>query len=139
MREKIQKKYEDMKRVLDEDLHITLTQLDTEREAVERLVEERIEVCRHLSQDLNLELDNLSAHVKNDAQEVDIQVQTKGQLLWLLMGHKIVYCLKLFCFLFYDFYRTLKQTKGTVWHKRALHKNLMCQSNKLTHCDRSGS
>ncbi|KAF0025463.1 hypothetical protein F2P81_022344 [Scophthalmus maximus] len=73
VREKIQKKYEDMKRVLDEDLHITLTQLDTEREAVERLVEERIEVCRHLSQDLNLELDNLSAHVKNDAQEVDIQ------------------------------------------------------------------
>ncbi|KAG7227924.1 hypothetical protein INR49_013718 [Caranx melampygus] len=65
VKEKIRKKYEDMKRVLDEDLRITLTQLDTEHEATERLVEERIEDCFHLTQELNQELDNLSAQNPN--------------------------------------------------------------------------
>ncbi|XP_023281812.1 E3 ubiquitin-protein ligase TRIM39-like [Seriola lalandi dorsalis] len=73
VKEKIRKKYEDMKRVLDEDLRITLTQLDTEHEATEKLVEERIEDCYHLTQELNQELDNLSAHVIKDTQETDFQ------------------------------------------------------------------
>ncbi|XP_028331638.1 probable E3 ubiquitin-protein ligase TRIML1 isoform X2 [Gouania willdenowi] len=58
VKEKIKKKYEDMKRVLDEDLRITLTQLDTEFEATEKLVEEKIEDCYHLTQELDQELMN---------------------------------------------------------------------------------
>ncbi|XP_018554237.1 tripartite motif-containing protein 16 [Lates calcarifer] len=73
VKEKIRKKYEDMKRVLDEDLRITLTQLDTEHEATEKLVEERIEDCYQLTQELNQELDNLRALVKKDTQDIDIQ------------------------------------------------------------------
>ncbi|XP_042254225.1 E3 ubiquitin-protein ligase TRIM39 isoform X2 [Thunnus albacares] len=73
LKEKIKKRYEDMKRVLDEDLRITLTQLDTEHEAIEKLVEERIEDCYHLTQELDQELANISAQVKKDTQEVDMQ------------------------------------------------------------------
>ncbi|XP_028285717.1 E3 ubiquitin-protein ligase TRIM39 [Parambassis ranga] len=58
VKEKIKKKYEDMKRVLDEDLRITLTQLDTELEATEKLVEEKIERCYHLTQELDQEMAN---------------------------------------------------------------------------------
>ncbi|XP_074475488.1 E3 ubiquitin-protein ligase TRIM21 isoform X2 [Sebastes fasciatus] len=61
VKEKIRKKYEDMKRVLDEDLRITLTQLDTEFEATERLVEDRIEDCYRLTQELDQELSNIGA------------------------------------------------------------------------------
>lgn len=53
-----------MKRALDEDLWITLTQLDTEHEATEKLLEERIEACYHLTQELDQELSNTGAHVK---------------------------------------------------------------------------
>ncbi|CAJ1081019.1 E3 ubiquitin-protein ligase TRIM39 isoform X2 [Xyrichtys novacula] len=56
VKEKIQKKYEDMKRILDEDLRITLTQLDIEHEAAEKLVEERIEECYHLTQELDQQM-----------------------------------------------------------------------------------
>uniref|UniRef100_A0A3B5BF56 E3 ubiquitin-protein ligase TRIM21-like n=1 Tax=Stegastes partitus TaxID=144197 RepID=A0A3B5BF56_9TELE len=56
VKEKIRIKYENMKRVLDEDLRITLTQLDAEQEAAERLVEEKIEDCYHLTQELDQEL-----------------------------------------------------------------------------------
>ncbi|XP_044033614.1 E3 ubiquitin-protein ligase TRIM39 isoform X1 [Siniperca chuatsi] len=70
-KEKIRKKYEDMKRVLDEDLRITLNQLDTEHEATEKLVEERIEDCYHLTQELDQELSNIGAQVKT--QEIDSQ------------------------------------------------------------------
>ncbi|XP_039990259.1 probable E3 ubiquitin-protein ligase TRIML1 isoform X1 [Xiphias gladius] len=73
VKDKIRKKYEDMKRILDEDLRITLTQLDTEHEAMEKLVEERMEDCYHLTQELNQELDNLDAYVKKDTQDVDIE------------------------------------------------------------------
>ncbi|XP_042364165.1 E3 ubiquitin-protein ligase TRIM39, partial [Plectropomus leopardus] len=64
VKEKIRKKYEDMKRVLDEDLRITLTQLDTECEATEKSVEDRIEECYHLTQELDQELSNIGANVK---------------------------------------------------------------------------
>nr|XP_043869430.1 tripartite motif-containing protein 16 isoform X5 [Solea senegalensis] len=73
VKEKILKKYEDMNRVLDEDLRITLTQLDAEHKAVERLVEEKIEDCYHLSQDLSQRLDNLSAHIAKEAQGIDTE------------------------------------------------------------------
>ncbi|XP_073345253.1 E3 ubiquitin-protein ligase TRIM21 [Pagrus major] len=75
VKEKITKKYEDMKRVLDEDLRITLTQLDAEHEAIEKLVEERIEDCYHLTQELDQELSNIGAQVKK--QETDIQVNMR--------------------------------------------------------------
>ncbi|XP_068440072.1 E3 ubiquitin-protein ligase TRIM21 [Clinocottus analis] len=71
VKEKIRKKYEDMKRVLDEDLKITLTQLDTEYEATEKLMEDRIEDCYHLTQELDQELSNISAQVKTE----EIQIQ----------------------------------------------------------------
>ncbi|KAF1373846.1 hypothetical protein PFLUV_G00243170 [Perca fluviatilis] len=71
VKEKIRKKYEDMKRVLDEDLRITLTQLDTEYEAMEKLLEDRIEDCYHLTQELDQEMFNIGANVKT--QEIDIQ------------------------------------------------------------------
>ncbi|XP_053197033.1 E3 ubiquitin-protein ligase TRIM39 [Scomber japonicus] len=70
LKEKIKKRYEDMKRVLDEDLRITLTQLDAEHDATEKLVEDRIEDCYQLTQELDQELANISAQVKKDAQEV---------------------------------------------------------------------
>ncbi|XP_071385945.1 E3 ubiquitin-protein ligase TRIM39 [Centroberyx affinis] len=73
LKEKIKKKYEDMRRILDEDLRITLTQLDMEHEATEKLVEERMEDCYHLTQDLDQELANISAQVKTDTQQIDIQ------------------------------------------------------------------
>lgn len=71
MKEKIKKKYEDMKKVLDEDLHITLTQLDTECEASEKLVEDRIEECYHLTQQLDQELSNVDAQVKTQVNTKD--------------------------------------------------------------------
>ncbi|XP_045924667.1 E3 ubiquitin-protein ligase TRIM39 [Micropterus dolomieu] len=61
IKEKISKKYEDMKRVLDEDLRITLTHLDTEHAATTKFVEERIEDCYHLTQELDQELSNSGA------------------------------------------------------------------------------
>lgn len=79
VKEKIRKKYEDMKRVLDEDLRITLTQLDTEHEATERLVEERMEDCYHLTQELDRELSNAGAQMK--PQEADIQVNIQKVLI----------------------------------------------------------
>ncbi|KAL3051496.1 hypothetical protein OYC64_001694 [Pagothenia borchgrevinki] len=69
VKEKIRKKYEDMKRVLDEDLRITLTQLDTEYEATEKYVEDRIEDCYHLIQELDQELSKIDVKT----QEIDIQ------------------------------------------------------------------
>ncbi|XP_054455533.1 E3 ubiquitin-protein ligase TRIM21 [Anoplopoma fimbria] len=71
VKEKIRKKYENMKRVLDEDLRITLTQLDIEYEATEKLLEDRIEDCYHLTQELDQELSNIGAQVKT--QEIEIQ------------------------------------------------------------------
>lgn len=83
MKEKIRKKYEDMKRILDEDLQITLTQLDIELEATEKLVEDRIEECYHLTQELDQELSNIEA--KEKTQDSDIQVLKSKVLIsrWL--------------------------------------------------------
>ena len=75
VKEKVTKKYEDMKRVLDEDLRITLTQLDAEHEATEKLVEDKIEECYHLTQELDQELSNIAAQMKK--QETDIQVNIR--------------------------------------------------------------
>lgn len=84
-----------MKRVLDEDLRITLTQLDTEYEAMEKLLEDRIEDCYHLTQELDQEMFNIGANVKT--QEIDIQVNTRTNLkFWFQLINRL-YCLKLFC------------------------------------------
>ncbi|XP_029954772.1 E3 ubiquitin-protein ligase TRIM39 [Salarias fasciatus] len=73
VKEKLQKKYEDMRRVLDEDLRIALTQLDAERRAMEKLVEDKMEDCYQLTQDLDQELSNLTAEVNSDRRERHVQ------------------------------------------------------------------
>ncbi|KAM6951173.1 zinc-binding protein A33 [Aplochiton taeniatus] len=69
LKEKIKKKYADMKRVLDEDLRITLSQLDMEFEATEKSIEDRIEHCYQLTQGLDQELAQTSAKVEKDKQQ----------------------------------------------------------------------
>ncbi|XP_026132241.1 E3 ubiquitin-protein ligase TRIM21 [Carassius auratus] len=69
-KEKIKKKYDDMKRVLDEDLRITLSQLDIETEAMERTVEDSIEKCYHLTQEIDQQLGELSAQMEKDQRQV---------------------------------------------------------------------
>ncbi|XP_029312758.1 LOW QUALITY PROTEIN: tripartite motif-containing protein 16-like protein [Cottoperca gobio] len=94
VKEKIKKKYEDMKRVLDEDLRITLTQLDVEYEATEKLVEDRIEDCYHLTQELDQELSKIGAHVKPP--EIDIQLSfNEMRRLFVLSEIRIIETLKL--------------------------------------------
>lgn len=73
LKEKIKKKYEDMKRVLDEDLRITLTQLDMEYQATECTIEDRIERCYHLSQELDQEIAQLSTQMEKE--ETDDKVK----------------------------------------------------------------
>ena len=68
LKEKIKKKYDDMKRVLDEDLRITLCQLDMEKEAMERAIEENIERCYHLTQDLDQQLAEMSTQLEEGKQ-----------------------------------------------------------------------
>ena len=79
LKEKIKKKYEDMKRVLDEDLRITLNQLDMESEATERHIEDKMERCYHLTQELDQDLAQLTAQVEKDQQHVYDKVCLKGQ------------------------------------------------------------
>lgn len=59
-----------MKRALDEDLRITLTHLDTEQKAAETLLEEKIEDCRSLTQELDKELSNPGAQVRLPGDQV---------------------------------------------------------------------
>lgn len=66
LKEKIRKKYDDMKRVLDEDLRITLCQLDMEQEAMERSTEENIEKCYQLMQDLEQQLSETVKQLDQD-------------------------------------------------------------------------
>lgn len=55
-----------MKRVLDEDLRITLSQLDLETEAMERTVEDSIEKCYRLTLEIDQQLSELSAQMEKD-------------------------------------------------------------------------
>ena len=79
LKEKIKKKYEDMKRVLDEDLRITLNQLDMESEATERTIEDKMERCYHLAQELDQDLAQLTAQGEKYKQHVYDKVCLKGQ------------------------------------------------------------
>nr|XP_020506849.1 E3 ubiquitin-protein ligase TRIM39-like [Labrus bergylta] len=83
VKEKIKKKYEDMKRVLDDDLRITLTQLDTEHEATEKLVEDRIEECYHLTQELDQEMSDALAKIKT--QELGVQNAEKDKRIFEIL------------------------------------------------------
>ncbi|ROI81869.1 putative E3 ubiquitin-protein ligase TRIML1 [Anabarilius grahami] len=69
LKEKIKKKYDDMKRVLDEDFRITLSQLDLETEAMERTVEDSIEKCYRLTQEIDQQLAELSAQMEKDQEK----------------------------------------------------------------------
>lgn len=55
-----------MKRVLDEDLRITMCQLDMEQEAMERNTEENIEKCYQLMQDLEQQLSETIKQLDQD-------------------------------------------------------------------------
>lgn len=55
-----------MKRVLDEDLRITMCQLDMEQEAMERTTEENIEKCYQLMQDLDQQLCETNKQLDED-------------------------------------------------------------------------
>ncbi|XP_003199673.1 probable E3 ubiquitin-protein ligase TRIML1 isoform X1 [Danio rerio] len=66
LKEKIKKKYDDMKRVLDEDLRITFSQLDIESEAMERTLEDGIENCYRLTQEIDQQLAELTAQMEED-------------------------------------------------------------------------
>ncbi|XP_060795921.1 zinc-binding protein A33 [Neoarius graeffei] len=66
LKEKIRRKYDDMKRVLDEDLRITMCQLDMEQEAMERATQENIEKCYQLMQDLEQQLSEIVKQLDQD-------------------------------------------------------------------------
>lgn len=72
LKEKIKKKYDDMKRVLDEDLRITLSQLDIEAEAMEKNIEDGIEKCYRLTQDIDQQLVELSTQLEKDQEKVHL-------------------------------------------------------------------
>lgn len=55
-----------MKRVLDEDMRITMSQLDMEQEAMERTMEENIERCYQLIQDLEQQLSETTKQLGQD-------------------------------------------------------------------------
>lgn len=65
-----------MKRVLDEDLKITLTQLDTEHKATEKQVKDRIEDCYHLTQDLDKEMSNIGTNHKTLNNDIKVNRKT---------------------------------------------------------------
>lgn len=80
LKEKIRKKYEDMKRVLDEDLRITMCQLDMEQEAMERTTKEKIERCYQLMQDLEQQLSETDKQLDQDkAHNLDRVLPEKGK------------------------------------------------------------
>lgn len=58
-----------MKRVLDEDLRITFSQLDIESEAMERTVEDSIENCYQLTQEIDQQLAELMAQMEEDQRQ----------------------------------------------------------------------
>ncbi|KAA0725072.1 E3 ubiquitin-protein ligase TRIM69 [Triplophysa tibetana] len=70
LKEKIRKKYEEMKRALDEDLGITLSQLDIESEAVEKNIEEGIEKCYNLTQEIDQQLVELLTQLEKDQEKM---------------------------------------------------------------------
>lgn len=71
LKEKIKKKYDEMKRVLDEDLRITMCQLDMEQEAIKRSTEENIQRCFLLMQDLEQQLSETVRHLDQDEANLD--------------------------------------------------------------------
>lgn len=72
LKEKIKQKYDAMKRVLDEDLRITLSQLDIEAEAMEKFIEDRIEKCYHLTTKIDQQLVELSTQLEKDQEKVHL-------------------------------------------------------------------
>ncbi|KAK1793989.1 hypothetical protein P4O66_010909, partial [Electrophorus voltai] len=96
LKEKMKRKYDDIKRVLDEDLRITLCQLDMEEEAMERTIEENIERCYHLTQDLDQQLAEISIQLdmKISHDQVPAMPGRRGSLLILLCFSKTLRCVK---------------------------------------------
>lgn len=67
-----------MKRALDEDLQVTLTQLDVEQKAAETLLEEKIEDCRSLTQELDRELSIPGSQVRLPGDQVSTVERSKS-------------------------------------------------------------
>ncbi|KAK2876325.1 hypothetical protein Q8A67_020421 [Cirrhinus molitorella] len=86
LKEKIKKKYDDMKRVLDEDLRITVSQLDIETAAMERTIEDSIENCYKLTQEIDQQVAELSPQMEKD--------QRQGQEKMSEMEERIMETLK---------------------------------------------
>lgn len=61
-----------MRRALDEDLGITLSQLDIEAKAVEKNIEDGIEKCYHLTQEIDQQLVELSMQLEKDQEKVHV-------------------------------------------------------------------
>ncbi|XP_073683926.1 probable E3 ubiquitin-protein ligase TRIML1 [Garra rufa] len=82
LKEKIKQKYDDMKRVLDEDLRITMSQLDIETEAMERNIEDSIEKCYKLTQEIDQQLAELSAQMaKHQPQAREKMSEVKERIM----------------------------------------------------------
>ncbi|MGH0127381.1 UNVERIFIED_CONTAM: hypothetical protein FKN15_077533 [Acipenser sinensis] len=69
MRETISKKYEDIVKVLEEDLKVTLDQLEAEAKAAVHTIDCRIEKCHLIAQDIEQELAELSLQQQQNKQQ----------------------------------------------------------------------
>ncbi|KAJ8365191.1 hypothetical protein SKAU_G00140220 [Synaphobranchus kaupii] len=85
LKERMKRKYEEMQRVLEEDLQMSLTQLDMEAEAAVSFLEEHFESCYLLSQDLAQELSELSLQLERGKPEpYDQNAEIEGRITEVL-------------------------------------------------------
>ncbi|XP_064177309.1 zinc-binding protein A33 [Anguilla rostrata] len=85
LKDHMKRKYEEMQKVLEEDLQMSLTQIDMEAEAAVSFLEKNFESCYLLSQDLALELSELSLHLERDKPEpYDQNSETEGRIAEVL-------------------------------------------------------
>ncbi|XP_061086396.1 E3 ubiquitin-protein ligase TRIM39 [Conger conger] len=85
LKERMKRKYDEMQRVLEEDLQMSLTQLDMETEAAVTLVEEHFQSCYLLSQDLAQQLSELSLRLeRNKPEPYDQNAETEGRIAEVL-------------------------------------------------------
>ncbi|KAJ8386568.1 hypothetical protein AAFF_G00168940 [Aldrovandia affinis] len=81
LKERIKTKYEEMQKVLEEDLQISLTQLDMEAEAAVSVLEEGFESCYLLSKRLAQELSELSLNLERvKPQPLDQNAEIEGRI-----------------------------------------------------------
>nr|XP_015203139.1 PREDICTED: E3 ubiquitin-protein ligase TRIM39-like isoform X1 [Lepisosteus oculatus] len=80
VRENISKKFEDIKRVLDQDLKVTLNQLEMEANAALFSIDNLLEKCNLVTQDIEMELSELNAQLEqNNQQEQHIKTNLQTE------------------------------------------------------------